>query len=154
MQSITRRRFVVPAVVVLIVWAVSAGTSCKPRSNGGEGNHAEHGGPATSENLSGNVQDGVRVVQITASRFKFEPDKVVVVQGEKVRLEVTSTDVPHGIMIHEMNIERKLEPNKTETIDLTADKAGTLHFHCSVWCGQGHDKMHGELVVLPKSTGE
>jgi heme/copper-type cytochrome/quinol oxidase subunit 2 len=153
MRSIIKRRFIALVVGTLIVWAASAGISCKPGSDNDEGNHAEHGRPATSEDLSGSVQDGVRVIQITASRFKFEPNRVVVAQGEKVRLEVTSTDVPHGIMIHEMNIERRLEPNKTEAVDLTADKAGTFHFHCSVWCGEGHDRMHGELVVLPKSVG-
>lgn len=151
MRPVTRRRFVMPVVVMLIGWAMSAGISCKPRSDG-SGDHGQHDHAAASENLSGNLQDGVRVVQITASRFKFEPNRVVVAPGEKVRLEVTSTDVPHGIMIHDLNIDRRLEPNKTETIDLTADKAGTFHFHCSVWCGEGHDLMHGELVVLPHRT--
>ncbi len=150
----TKRRFVSLAIAILIVWTVSAEISCKRGPDSHEGNHADHNQPATSESLSGSVQDGVRVVQIMASRFKFEPSTVVVAQGEKIRLEVASTDVPHGITIPDMNIDRRLEPNKTEAIDLTADKAGTFHFHCSVWCGEGHDRMHGELVVLPKRAGD
>lgn len=153
MHLITKRRFVFLITAVAVVWAASAGISCKPRSGGSSENHVDHDQAATPQSLSGTVEDGVRVVQITASQFKFEPSRIVVAQGEQVRLEVTSKDVTHGITIGDMDIDRKLEPNKTETIDLAADKAGTFHFHCSVYCGAGHDLMHGELVVLPEHTG-
>jgi nitrosocyanin len=100
---------------------------------------------------TGRIVDGVRVIEVAARKFEFDPATIVVRQGEKIRLEVTSEDVTHGIGIEAYNIDRKLDPGKMETIEFVADKVGTFHFHCSVYCGAGHDKMHGELVVLAKS---
>lgn len=106
-----------------------------------------HGEPSPSGKLLG----GVRVIEMVARQFEFEPATLVVKQGEKVRLEVTSEDVTHGIGIEAYDIDRSLEPGKTEVIEFTADKAGSHHFHCSVYCGSGHGDMHGELIVLERT---
>lgn len=132
--------------IAAVAWLTLVGTSCKPEPDGS-------GQAATSQSPSGSLKDGVRVVQVTAKRFEFEPSKIVVVQGEPVRLEVTSADVTHGIMVPDMNINRTLKPHVTETINFTPDKAGTFPFHCSVWCGPGHDQMRGEIIVIPQHTG-
>jgi cytochrome c oxidase subunit 2 len=98
---------------------------------------------------SGQLTAGVRVVKVEAKKYEFNPNPIVVRQGEKVRLEVTSTDVKHGLAISAYKIDRKLEPNKTEVIEFTADQSGSFPTHCSVFCGMGHMSMSGELVVLP-----
>ena len=98
--------------------------------------------------LSGSVVDGVRVIGMKARRFEFDPSTIAVRQGEKVRLEVTSEDVTHGIVIDSHDIARKLEPGKTEAVTFTAGAPGHYRFRCSVYCGRGHNDMHGELVVL------
>ena len=103
--------------------------------------------------LSGNVQDGVRVVEVAARQFEFEPATNTVQQGEKVRLEVTSQDVTHGIGIEDFGIDQMLPPNETKTVTFTAGEPGTHHFHCSVFCGPGHNRMHGEIVVRPAPGG-
>lgn len=114
--------------------------------------HAHHdledaeSGPEALE-LSGTVEDGVRVVEMTARQFAFDPSTVVVETDQPVRLEVTSEDVTHGIDLEGFGIDKHLPPKKTVTIEFTADKPGQHHFHCSVFCGKGHDKMHGTLVV-------
>ncbi|MFO8008744.1 MAG: cupredoxin domain-containing protein [Candidatus Brocadiia bacterium] len=100
---------------------------------------------------SGKVEDGVRVVQVAARQFEFDPDTIVVRQGEKVRLEVTSEDVTHGMGIEAYGIEERLPPGETQKIEFTADEPGTHHFHCTVYCGEGHGGMHGELMVLATS---
>ncbi len=96
---------------------------------------------------SGEIIDGVRVVKMEAFQYGFKPDPMVVNKGEKVRLLVTSTDVVHGIMIREFGVNEKLPPGKEVVIEFTADKTGTFTVHCSVFCGPGHGKMHGSLVV-------
>ena len=115
------------------------------------------GAPASDQNLqsgdmspSGALKNGVRVVEVKARRYEFDPGTIVVKQGEKVRLEVTSEDVDHGISIPGYDIDQELPPKKTETIEFTADKAGTFPFHCSVYCGGGHSKMVVRLVVTEK----
>lgn len=104
--------------------------------------HSEDPGP------TGKLVDGVRVIEMKARKFEFDPAKVVVRSGEKVRLKVTSEDVKHGIDIEGYEIDRDLKPGETEIIEFTAGKPGNQHFHCSVYCGKGHNKMHGTLVVI------
>lgn len=115
------------------------------------GHHHNSEQSAEEINPTGKIVDGVRVIKMKARKFEFVPDKVVVSQGEQVRLEVTSEEVDHGISIAEYNINKKLPPNEAVTVKFTADKSGSFHFHCSVYCGAGHEKMHGELIVLESS---
>ena len=97
--------------------------------------------------LSGKIENGIRVIRITASRYKFDPDPIVVKLGEKVRLIATSTDVTHGLAIPEFKVNLTISAGKTESAEFIADKRGTFHAHCSVYCGPGHSNMHGTLIV-------
>lgn len=154
---------VVIAVVVAVLLAVLGAYGLlrsrrhhEPFADEGAAEHHEHIGPAAerehAEELSpsGSIEDGVRVIKVAARQFEFDPDTIVVRQGERIRLEVTSEDVTHGIEIEGLNIDRTLEPGKTEAIPFTAGEPGRYHFHCSVYCGKGHGDMHGELIVLPQ----
>jgi len=89
----------------------------------------------------------VKEFQITAKQFSFEPSTIEVNKGDKVRLIVTSTDVPHGFSIKEYGINERLDVNKPVTIEFTADKQGTFTAFCSVFCGSGHSNMKGKMVV-------
>lgn len=113
------------------------------------GRHDDSGMADTMQTAepTGALSGDVRVIEVKAHKFAFDPATVVVKQGEKVRLRVTSEDVMHGIAIADYGIDQKLPPNETQTIEFTADKPGKHHFHCSVYCGDGHGDMHGELVV-------
>lgn len=93
-------------------------------------------------------EDGRRTVEVLARQFEFEPDQIVVNQGETVVLEVTSEDVAHGLSIEAYEVDKEVSPEQTETITFTADRAGRFRFECSVYCGAGHNDMAGELVVL------
>lgn len=97
--------------------------------------------------FSGKLQGGVRIIELKASKFKFEPEPIVVKKGERVRLVATSTDVTHGIAIPEFKINLVIPTGKTSSIEFTADKEGTFRTHCSVFCGLGHGKMRGTFVV-------
>ena len=98
--------------------------------------------------LSGQLENGVRVIEMTAQQFRFEPEQIVVRQGETVRLEVVSRDTRHGIGIKEFGIDRVLEPDKKEVVEFKADKAGTFTYRCTVYCGRGHSQMKGKMTVL------
>ena len=89
----------------------------------------------------------VKEFKLTAKQFAFEPSTIEVSKGDKVRLIVTSTDVPHGIAISEYGINERLEPGTPATIEFTADKEGTFTAFCSVFCGSGHSGMKGKLIV-------
>ena len=99
------------------------------------------------EDVSGNLENGVRVIQMRAFQFGFDPNPVIVNEGEQVKLVVTSTDVTHGISIAEFGVNVQLFPGRPSIIDFTADKTGTFIFYCSVPCGAGHRSMRGRLIV-------
>ena len=97
--------------------------------------------------LSGKLENGIRIIEVKASRYKFEPDPIVVRLGEKVRLVITSTDVAHGIAIQEFNVKLSVPAGKTERIEFVANKQGEFHAYCSVYCGPGHGHMHASFIV-------
>jgi cytochrome c oxidase subunit II len=98
---------------------------------------------------TGDIEDGVRVIQLQAKQYEFSPDPMVVRVGERVRIEAVSMDVEHGLDIPGYNINRKLQPGKPENITFIANQEGVFPTHCSVYCGWGHMFMHGRLVVVP-----
>ena len=99
---------------------------------------------------SGVLKDGVRQVDYDAFRFGFSPDPLIVRAGERVRLQVTSRDVPHGIMIAGISINAAVSPGPRKAIEFTAPaKPGKYPIECSLFCGIGHGGMKGSLEVLP-----
>jgi len=88
-----------------------------------------------------------RIIRVIAKKWEFVPGEIHVRKDEHVVLEVTSTDVDHGIAIPDFNINRTLGPGTTERIDFTPDKVGSFSMVCSVFCGGGHRGMRGTLVV-------
>lgn len=89
----------------------------------------------------------VKTFEITAKTFSFEPNTITVNKGDTVKLIVTSVDVDHGIGIKEYNIRQNVIAGKTEIIEFIADKQGTFTFYCSVYCGESHKAMKGQLIV-------
>jgi cytochrome c oxidase subunit 2 len=93
------------------------------------------------------AQSAVKEFTMTAKNWEFNPAVITVKQGDTVKLHVKSLDVEHGITIPEFNVNVKLQPNKEETFQFVADKIGTFPFRCSVFCGDGHREMDGQLIV-------
>jgi cytochrome c oxidase subunit II len=97
---------------------------------------------------AGKPQAGeVHEIKMTAKKYQFDPSVITVKQGEKVRLVITATDRDHGFKLDEYGINQKLKKGDPATIEFTADKPGTYTFRCSEFCGMGHLKMKGKLVV-------
>jgi len=86
-------------------------------------------------------------IQISAKKYEFEPSSVHVKKGDKVKLIVTATDREHGLKLAAFHVNQKLTKGEPATVEFTADKAGSFPFECSVFCGMGHGKMKGTLVV-------
>ncbi len=90
-----------------------------------------------------------RVIAITAKRFEFAPATIELKVGEPVILEIQSLDRKHGFAAPDLHIDAVIEPGKPTRVRIVPDKAGTFAFHCSVFCGSGHEDMGGQIVVLP-----
>ena len=90
-----------------------------------------------------------RTIEVTAGQFKFEPAIVEVAEGERVVLKARVTDgKKHGLEIKELGVKSALpKTGEVVAIEFTAGKPGTYTIACSVYCGSGHKRMKGQLVV-------
>jgi cytochrome c oxidase subunit 2 len=86
-------------------------------------------------------------IKVTARKYRFNPNPITVKKGEHVKLLITALDHDHGFKLEAFNINQKIKKGTTATIEFTADKAGTFPFQCSDFCGIGHPRMKGKLVV-------
>ncbi len=88
-----------------------------------------------------------REIKVIARKYAFEPKTITVRKGDHVRLIVTSEDVAHGIAIKEFDVDQRIDAKKSKVVEFTADREGRFRISCSVFCGDGHADMEGELVV-------
>ena len=92
-----------------------------------------------------------RAVEMIASRFKFEPETLQVTEGDRVRLTLRSTDTEHGFSIKKLNLKVAVpKTGEPVTLEFVAERPGTYEFKCSEYCGSGHGRMKGQLVVTPR----
>lgn len=121
---------------------------------------------AGSWNMSSDVGEGARVIEVTAKKYEFDPSPIRVKQGTKVQLKITATDHTHGFRITEFPEGtdtkgkpglifssapacQKIEKGQTVTLEFVAQTPGTYPFKCCVHCGWRHGSMKGELIVEP-----
>jgi heme/copper-type cytochrome/quinol oxidase subunit 2 len=88
-----------------------------------------------------------RNIRIEASMYQFTPSEIQINPGDRVTVELVSTDVVHGFSLDGYNFELKADPGQTVTGTFIADKAGVFRFRCSVPCGNLHPFMIGKLQV-------
>ena len=124
------RCILVGAVTPMIVMLSSALCSARPLTD-----------PATQ-----------REIKVSARKFTFTPKTITVARGERIKLVITAEDVDHGFAIKEFGIDQEIKAKETKVIELTPDKEGRYQFSCSVFCGDGHAEMIGELVVTGAPT--
>ena len=94
-----------------------------------------------------------RVINVVAQRFTFEPSRIEVTEGERIKLVVTSGDGVHGVEIKKFKVTKKVpRGGDPVTIEFVAAAAGEFPIMCSEYCGEGHEDMKGMLVVAAKSA--
>jgi cytochrome c oxidase subunit 2 len=91
--------------------------------------------------------------EVTASRFKFEPEVLQVTQGDRVSVVVRSGDTTHGFAIKKLKVKAAVPKDGSPiTVEFVATEPGTYDITCSEYCGSGHRGMKGKLVVLPRTA--
>ena len=88
-----------------------------------------------------------RDLRIAASQYEFSPGVISVNEGDKVTIELASTDVVHGLYLDGYDLEITADPGQSASLSFIADKSGTFRFRCSVTCGPLHPFMIGKLQV-------
>lgn len=92
-------------------------------------------------------QGGPQVVKVTARRFTYAPGEFKVKAGLPVVLEFTSVDFVHGFSMPDFDVRADLPPGRTTRVSLPAARPGIYEFLCDNFCGDGHEQMHGRMVV-------
>lgn len=88
-----------------------------------------------------------RVVDVTAKRYEFAPNTVMLKKGETVKLRFHSEDVTHGVFSRQLKIDETIEPGKTVEVTITPQTPGTYKTICDHFCGVGHGNMAMTIVV-------
>ncbi len=97
--------------------------------------------------------DGVaRNVRVEASAYAFTPATIKVDPGDRVTIELASTDYVHGLHIEGYNVDLTADPGQPASVTFVADRPGTFRIRCSVPCGPLHPFMGGRLRVGPPLT--
>jgi cytochrome c oxidase subunit 2 len=93
-----------------------------------------------------------RTIEVVAKRFTFEPSRIDVTEGERVKLEIKSGDGVHGVEIKKFKVNKRIPRGGDPiTIEFVASATGEFPILCSEYCGDGHEDMKGMLVVVAKS---
>ncbi|NIT40908.1 MAG: cytochrome c oxidase subunit II, partial [Gammaproteobacteria bacterium] len=79
-----------------------------------------------------------RVFDIDSRSFAFSPAEIKVNQGDLVSINLSSSDVVHGLYLDGYDLEIRTDPGQISELSFTADKAGSFRFRCSVTCGDLH----------------
>lgn len=91
--------------------------------------------------------DNLPVIEITAKRFAFSPDKIILKKGQTVKLRLHSEDVTHGFFMRALKIDEVIEPGQTKDIVVNPQTAGSFTTICDHFCGANHGNMNMTIVV-------
>ena len=109
--------------------------------------HSESASEESKESGETMMDEGVKSFTVEGKNFAFNPSTITVKKGDKVKITFTSVGGFHDFVIDEFNVSTKqLSTGQTETVEFTADKAGTYEYYCSVGNHRAMG-MVGKLIV-------
>ena len=75
------------------------------------------------------------------------PSELRLKTGLAVTLMLSTEDFVHGFSVPDFNTRIDLVPGKTVELTLTPNRACRFVFLCDNFCGDGHDRMTGTMIV-------
>ena len=112
------------------------------------------------------VEPPPHIIAMTAKDFAFDPAVIHLKVGNKVRLQVISSDRTHGLHVNAFPDGAKantppglafifgedcfkLKKGESVPVDIEATEPGTYTFVCCKACDTGHKQMRGQIIVEP-----
>ncbi|OEH85060.1 hypothetical protein BHU72_05470 [Desulfuribacillus stibiiarsenatis] len=78
----------------------------------------------------------------------FSPSRIVVQEGQLVKLRLISEDVSHGFSIGELGVDSgRIKPGEIKVIEFIAEGPGEYGYVCNIICSPLHAKIRGTLIV-------
>lgn len=90
----------------------------------------------------------VRTIAIQAKKFEFEPAEITLKKDQPVKLELTSDDVEHSLVVPGLGIHGMMKKGETTDVMVTPKETGDFKGKCGKFCGMGHGKMHFVVHVV------
>ena len=91
-----------------------------------------------------------RKITVVAKKYEFQPNRIEVKAGEPVEITFETVDTKHGFACKELKLEKVVfTKDSPAKVAFTPETPGTYAFKCARFCGLGHSKMKGEIVVTP-----
>lgn len=90
-----------------------------------------------------------RSFRVEAGVTGFRPSVIAVRPGDRVTIELVSTDVVHGLYVDGYDLQVSADPGQPRRLSFTASRGGSFRLRCSVTCGPLHPFVSGKLVVGP-----
>lgn len=96
------------------------------------------------------------VIDVAGSMDGFDKKEIHVTLGQPVTIRLTSTDNSHHTdgggkhqwAVDELSLNVIAQPESSNYVTFTPDKAGTFVFYCDICCGgRANPTMNGTLVV-------
>jgi len=87
------------------------------------------------------AQSSPRRIEIHAQRFSFAPAEITVKKGDTVTLVLTSDDVPHSLLIKDLNVNGTMTKGHVTEVNFTPQTVGDFKGKCGRFCGSGHGSM-------------
>jgi len=89
-----------------------------------------------------------KVIRVIARRFEWAPREIRLKKGEPVVLEFVTADVFMGFNAPDFSARADIIPGQVSRLRLVPEKTGTFGFLCDVFCGEGHERMSGQIHVV------
>ena len=84
---------------------------------------------------------------VISQAWQFTPSEIRVPAGAEVTFVVASQDVIHGFMIPQTRVNGMVIPGRITELTQTFDEPGEHTIICHEFCGIGHNRMYGKVVV-------
>jgi cytochrome c oxidase subunit 2 len=114
--------------------------------------------------VSAQSDANMKVIELSAKKYEFSQTEIRVPKGTRVELKVHSVDDTHGVKLdvypegakqkgvpglvfEHPDDNGKVKKGEDQVLDFVAQQPGTYDFKCAKFCGFGHDKMKGKLIV-------
>jgi cytochrome c oxidase subunit II len=97
-------------------------------------------------------RDGSVTVRVVAQQYSFTPQCLLVPADTPITFRATSSDVVHGFLVMDTNINSMVEPGYISTFRTTFAQPADHLMPCHEYCGTGHQAMWAHVKVVDKAA--
>lgn len=124
---------------------------------------SDDGGTIDSDNISDHPKfeevglrtasdsDSEYEASVIARQFFFQgADPLEVPANSEITFYLTSGDVIHGFQVVDTNVNSMVIPGQISEFTVEFDEPGEYGVLCNEYCGDLHETMSGQIVVVPE----